>query len=123
MKRIISKKHRFCCFLAVLRIYILRSQARKSSIKLKEEAFKNRLEEQNARDVSIEKKETELEEKKNALDKKKKYMDELETGLNFQKDELEVRHAAMEEREEEMNQLEQIRFNGWDWEVGIYVQT
>ena len=80
-------------------------------MKLKEEAFKNRLEEQNARDVSIEKKETELEEKKNVLDEKKKYMDELETGLNFWKDELDVKHATMEEREEEINQLEQIRFN------------
>ena len=37
-------------------------------------------------------------------------MDELETGLNFRKDELESRHAAMEEREEEMNELKRIRF-------------
>ena len=47
---------------------------------------------------------TELKKKQNAMDK-------LETGLNFRKDELEARHAAMEEREEGMNELKQIRFN------------
>ena len=81
---------------------------------MKEEACKIRFEELNARDVAIEKKETALEVKKNA-------MDELETGFMFQKDELEVKHAAMEDREEGMNQLEQSQFN--DWEVGILVQT
>ena len=57
---------------------------------MKEEVFKNRFEELNARDVA---------------------MDKLETCLNFRNDESESRHAAMEEREEGMNELQQIRFN------------
>ena len=71
---------------------------------MKEEACKNRFEELNARKFAIEKKENEMDQRRNAMDEKENSMKELEIRLNFWKDELEARDAALEEREEKKNE-------------------
>ena len=62
---------------------LINSQARHSSIKLKEEACNNRFQELNARDVAIEKKETELDElKQSQFHEIEKRMQEVEDRSN-----------------------------------------